>query len=95
MRPVDGLDADLSSYEAEMETEMLRNAADGLCIALLEPARALAHAADAGAPPVHARGVVDLAAVAFISLQAGFFPGVPDFDRRLQRELSRSRRRDV
>jgi len=51
-----------------METEMLRNAADGLCIALLEPARALAHAADAGAPPVHARGVargvVDLAAVA-------------------------------
>ena len=64
MRPVDGLDADLSSYEAEMETEMLRNAADGLCIALLEPARALAHAADAGAPPVHARGVVDLAAVA-------------------------------
>ena len=45
MRPADGLDADLSSYEAEMETEMLRNAADGLCIALLEPARALAHAA--------------------------------------------------
>mmetsp|Transcript_2356 Transcript_2356/g.6955 ORF Transcript_2356/g.6955 Transcript_2356/m.6955 type:complete len:380 (+) Transcript_2356:247-1386(+) len=64
LRPADGLDADLSSYEAEMETEMLRNAADGLCIALLEPARALAHAADAGAPPVHARGVVDLAAVA-------------------------------
>ena len=29
--------------EEEMRTEMLRNAAEGLCIALREPARILAH----------------------------------------------------
>ena len=34
---------DMESEMAEMSSDMLRNAADGLCIALLEPARVLAH----------------------------------------------------
>ena len=34
---------DMETEMAEMSSDMLRNAADGLCIALLEPARVLAH----------------------------------------------------
>ena len=48
-RPLDGTadaedeaEAEQCEYE-EMQTEMVRNAADGLCVALQEPARVLCH----------------------------------------------------